>query len=273
MSLRGAMFLRGLLSRRAASVAAAAAGTTLALCESPFALSASSQLGQSEDGIELRYFDGKGLAEKARILMALSGVPYTDTRWKMDMSQPYGQRCPSFMAARESGELAPALDRAPILIVDGVTFGQSRSIERYLARRVGLYGENELESACIDAFTEHLRDLVDLAQKATDSEEFKAQTLPRWFEKLEKVAGETRGCIVGKSLSLADVSLYYLVCEYFPARDAYIRGPGAKPAQAAEDPSVTMLSGCPKLAASVEAVRSHPAVAKHVAGRQYTAPW
>ena len=47
-----------------------------------------------------------------------------------------------------------------------MAFGQSKSIERYLARRVGLYGANELEAAQIDSFGEHLRDLKDLHGKA-----------------------------------------------------------------------------------------------------------
>ena len=48
-----------------------------------------------------------------------------------------------------------------------MAFGQSKSIERYLARRVGLYGANELEAAQIDSFGEHLRDLKDLHGKVT----------------------------------------------------------------------------------------------------------
>ena len=201
--------------------------------------------------------------------MALAGSPLTDTRWRMDMSRPYGQRCVGFMQAKASGALAPALDRAPVLIVDGVTLGQSKSIERYLARRVGLMGANELEGAMVDAFTEHLRDLKDLHAKATDAAAFATTTLPAWLGKLETVAGDTHGCLVGSSLSLADVSLYYFVCEHFAARDAYLRGPAAADAagSATADPVATMLKDCPKLAASVDAVRKHPNVVKHVAQR------
>ena len=44
--------------------------------------------------------------------------------------------------------------------VDGTTaeIGQSKAIERYIARRYGLLGANEIEAAQIDAITEHIRD-------------------------------------------------------------------------------------------------------------------
>ena len=55
------------------------------------------------------------------------------------------------------------LDRAPVMVVssvDGTTaeIGQSKAIERYIARRYGLLGANEIEAAQIDAITEHIRD-------------------------------------------------------------------------------------------------------------------
>ena len=150
-------------ARGAAAAAAAATGTALCLADRAASCEAPT--------LELKYFDGKGLAEQSRILMALSGVEYTNTRWKMDMSQPYGKRCPTFVEAQGNGSIYMALDRAPVLFADGVAFGQSKSIERYLARRVGLYGANELEAAQIDSFGEHLRDLKDIHGKA-------ARTLP-----------------------------------------------------------------------------------------------
>lgn len=254
--------------------AAAAAGTALTVADSPLTLA---WFGSSSSGaMELRYFDGKGAVESSRLLLAMSGTAYTDTRWKMDMSKPYGQRCQGFMAAKKTGELEANLDRAPILLVDGVAIGQSKSIERYIARRVGLYGANEIEAAQCDAFCEHLRDLKEMHGKAADAKAFNAETLPAFFEKLEKVAGD-KSCIVGKSLSIADVAFYELVHEYFPARDAYLAGkePNAKKFndQSAQGAAMAKLESCPKLASSIAAVRKHPGVAEHIAGRQYTAPW
>ena len=47
--------------------------------------------------------------------------------------------------------------RAPVLVVDGkFEIGQSKSIERYLAKRLGMLGKNDVEGAQIDAIGEHL---------------------------------------------------------------------------------------------------------------------
>ena len=228
--------------------------------------------------LELRYFDGKGAVETSRLLMAISGTTYTDTRWPMDMSQPYGQRCPGFMAAKAGGELKANLDRAPILIVDGVAIGQSAAIERFLARHVGLHGANEVEAALVDAFVEHIRDLKEMHSKAIqahDGDKFMQETLPAFLAKMDAVAGETY--IVGPQLTLADVSLYELIVDYFPSREAYLQTKADGTKQASADGGASsagaMLGATPKLAAAVEAVRSHPAVVRHVSNRKYTAPW
>lgn len=224
--------------------------------------------------LELRYFDGKGAVETSRLLMAISGMPYTDTRWPMDMSKPYGQRCPGFMAAKGSGELQANLDRAPILIVDGVPIGQSAAIERFLARHVGLHGANEVEAALVDCFVEHIRDLKELHSKAQDRSQFMQETLPTFLAKMEAVAGEAY--VVGPKLTLADVALYQLIVDYFPSREAYLqtKDDGSRH-EASPDASNagSILDGMPRLAAAVEAVRSHPAVVRHVSNRKYSAPW
>lgn len=276
------MFWRQIASQATVARAARAAAAVTAVGTASLATAATCATRTND--IELRYFDGQGAVETSRLLMALSGCSYTDTRWKMDMSQPYGQRCPGFLAAKEAGELKANLDRAPILLVDGVAIGQSKSIERFLAQYTGLYGSNEVQGALIDAFTEHIRDLKLMHAKAPDAAKFTTEVLPAFLQKMERTAGEDAlGCIVGTSLSLADVALYELLCDYFPAREAYLRGraPAAAQPGGAEGSDggssaqghEAMLKDCPKLAAAVEAVGSHPRIAAHVASRQYTAPW
>ena len=141
--------------------------------------------------------------------------------------------CEGFMKAKADGDLLMNLDRAPLLLVDGTAIAQSKTIERYLARRVGLYGANEVEAAQIDAIGEHIRDMKEMHGKAADKAVFKSETLPAFLGKLEKVAGSTKGCLVGKSLSLADIQLYEVVCEYFRrARRTKVRKMVALPAPA-----------------------------------------
>ena len=258
------------LRAAAPAIAATAAAATLAIHET----TKNSSFGGASQ-LELKYFDGKGLAETSRLIMAMSGKPYTDTRWKMDMSKPYGKRCEGFMKAKADGDLLMNLDRAPLLLVDGTAIAQSKTIERYLARRVGLYGANEVEAAQIDAIGEHIRDMKEMHGKAADKAVFKSETLPAFLGKLEKVAGSTKGCLVGKSLSLADIQLYEVVCEYFPSREAYesTKDGGSASAGGLASGEAALLKDCPKLTASVVAVKAHPNIAKHVAGRNYTAPW
>ena len=47
-----------------------------------------------------------------------------------------------------------------------MTIGQSKAIERYLARRFGLMGENAEDEAMIDCIAEHCRDVKDAAMHA-----------------------------------------------------------------------------------------------------------
>ena len=183
-----------------------------------------------------------------------------------------------------------------MLVVDGKhEIGQSKSIERYLAKKLGLLGRSDVEAAQIDAFTEHvrrphrrrtaraaelqpcnvhrgartsrawcvqIRDLKDKyksAKGATKDEAlstFFSSTMPAFLQKMEAVcSGSGRGPVIGKSLSLADVSLFILIADYFDSKDR------AKEA----------LSGCPKLRASVEAVGADPRIAKYLAERPITA--
>ena len=258
----------------AARAAAAAGGATL------FFATSGSALCSSSPTYELRYFDGRGAVETTRLLMALSGTPFVDTKWAMDMSRPYGQRCVGFMAAKASGSLVANLDRAPILIVDGThEIGESKAIERFVARRVGLFGRDDIEGASIDAFCEHIRDLKQMFASAEDKPKFAKETLPTMLKKMETKAAAASGggdssaaALVGQALSLADVALYELLHEHFPARQAYLRGKGAGGGDVDISPDA-LLRDCPRLSAAVAAVKEHPGVAKHLATRSYTAPW
>ena len=69
-----------------------------------------------------------------------------------------------------------SLNKLPYLEVDGVTFPQSKAIERFLARRFNMMGENELDAARIDSICECVRDFKDMYQKVRAlSDEEKAE--------------------------------------------------------------------------------------------------
>ena len=140
--------------------------------------------------------------------------------------------------------------------------GQSKAIERYVARRVGLMGADDIEAAMIDAITEHMRDLKDkykAAKKEEDTEKglatFFDKTMPDFMEKLEKVLGEEVGCAVGTKISLADVYLSMLITEFFDNKEG----------------AAASITNCPKISASVAAVATHPAIVAWIATRPQTA--
>eukprot|EP00970_Alexandrium_tamarense_P019195 scaffold13715_cov434-Alexandrium_tamarense.AAC.1 len=111
---------------------------------------------------QLKYFDIRGAAETCRIIFALADQPYDDARYKID---PATFSSPEFLKAKEDGELKMNLNRAPVLVTsDGQTIGQSKAIERYLAKQFGLMGNTLEEEAMIDCIAEHCRDVKDAAR-------------------------------------------------------------------------------------------------------------
>lgn len=222
---------------------------------------------KEKNSLHLRYFDVKGSAETARLLMTLGGQKWSDDRWPIDFSKPREEMSQGFTEAIAAGLLAANLDRAPVLVVDGShEIGQSKSIERYLARRLHLLGSNDIEAAKIDAFTEHIRDVRDKYIKAkgqmseearrTALAEFFSKTLPNLFGLMERVCdgSSSTGAIIGKQLSYADCCLFVLVEDFFENRQGVHEA----------------IASCPKLRASTKAFAQHPAIAKYLADRPDT---
>ena len=115
-------------------------------------------------------------------------------------------------------------------------------------------------------FTEHIRDLKDeyKKHKATKAKvalsDFFEKAMPEFLRRMEAALADgsrqpSAGPLIGESLSLADVSLFFLVTDFF--------GNNTAAAKAA-------LQGCPRLIASVDAVGSHPAIADYLATRPAT---
>ena len=186
----------------------------------------------SPNQFQLKYFDARGAAEGCRLIFAIAGEEYEDTWYDI---VPGKMESPAFSAAKEGGDLAMNLDRAPVLITpEGVTIGQSKAIERFLARRFGLMGDNDTDGALVDCIAEHCRDVKDAQMRKRFSmfvkdktEEEKAEAQKEWFEtdmpsmlaKIERMIEQvatSKGFAVGSSLSYADVCIYSLLKECFP---------------------------------------------------------
>ena len=81
------------------------------------------------------------------------------------MDGPKPQICDQHGVDKENGVFDANLMRLPILEVGSEQIGQSRAIERYVAKDLGLMGKGKIQEAQIDAYCEHIRDLRDAYNK------------------------------------------------------------------------------------------------------------
>lgn len=239
--------------------------TFLILCGS-----AAAEASTISRGLKLSYFDARGAAEMTRILLAVGGMEYEDKRFAIGP----GMDAPEFKQMKESGGLSANLGRAPIVSIDGEgDFGQSKAMERFVARECALLGMDEYEAFRIDAIAEHVRDISDAKrtkgfsrfskksdeEKATSRAEWFETDLPEWFERLEAcVAGYSSadGIAVGGKISYADLCLWNMLREC-PADEVELTAKAA--------------AGCPKLNKIADAVAAHPPLVAWLEKRPVTA--
>lgn len=171
----------------------------------------------------------RGVIEGARIMLAIAKVEYEDKRYPLD-TETFAM--PEFNEAKAAGLFATNLDRAPTCTVDGVTFGQSKAIERYIAKKYGFWGSTDIEGAQIDMLAEHCRDVkqkyADARAGKKDEElaaakaAFVGSDLASWAAKIEKCLIGTDGYSVGSKLSYADVALFLLVKDHFDDKEGAV---------------------------------------------------
>jgi glutathione S-transferase len=167
---------------------------------------------------KLEYFNIRGVAEQIRILFAVAKVEFEDVRYSVH----FGSNGPVFDPVFEEAKLAGAYDvsmsKVPLLTYtdeEGVfILGQSKAIERFVAKKLDLLGSNDIDAVLIDMITEHVRDIkqkfmdVRLGKTGEDladaKEKFLKEDLPIWFGKLEK-------CLSGWCASLYLSSLFLIV--------------------------------------------------------------
>lgn len=216
----------------------------------------------------MSYFDGRGVAETARMLLAVAGEKYEDKRYPISFGTPGDfstVKREEFDADQASGKLDVAMGKVPVLNA-GPDFSlpQSKAIERYLAKRFGMMGTTLEEEAWVDAIGEHVRDISDTYNKKglffmKDAEK-KAELQKKWFEeelppllqKLEASLPGADGFAVGGKVSLADVALFKLL------KDSYDR-----------DIAETY-AGCPKLKAVIANMEKIETLQKWIAERPKT---
>lgn len=95
---------------------------------------------------KLIYFAGRGLAETSRMLFKVGGQEFEDYRYPLTIDN--GQYLRPEWDADKSKYI---YEQIPVLEIDGgkYTIAQSKAIERFLARRFNLLGNNDIEAALI----------------------------------------------------------------------------------------------------------------------------
>jgi glutathione S-transferase len=159
---------------------------------------------EQQPSLKLYYFNIKGKGEPIRLFCAYAGLELDDTRFRTR---------DEFAAMKENGKLI--FGQVPMLEVDGKhQLVQSSAILRYLSKIVGLYPEDPLSAAKVDAALDQEADAftgatvasyttrfgidMDADAKAKAYEAISTEVLPRHLGHLEKLlnASET-GWIAG----------------------------------------------------------------------------
>lgn len=220
---------------------------------------------------KLTYFNVRGLAETSRYMLAVAKQDYEDSRFNFSIEMKDGKpdfstmKRPEFDAAKASGSLDPSGGKVPLLTVTndaGVHhIGQSKAIERYLAKALGLAGSSDVEAAQIDAVAETVRDIKDNYQKAKVEEatkdKFFGEDLPAQLGLLEKSLPKGETYLVGSKISYADVCVFNFLSDQKGFFDDHEKAKAA-------------YSGCPRISSAMKAVGENAEIVAWIAKRPDT---
>jgi glutathione S-transferase len=178
------------------------------------------------DKYKLTHLNIRPRAEPIRMIFALKEIPYEDVRieradWPAQKEKfPWGQ--------------------VPVLEINGKTvLAESLAITRYLARKYGLTGANEVEAAKCDEYVDTIGEVrvhwfayyfeKDAAKKETLKKELLDVILPKYFGKYETILKSSSGpYLLGDQLAWADIVMAHSlefyedfidknICKNFPS--------------------------------------------------------
>lgn len=169
-----------------------------------------------EPKLRLRYFPFPGRAGAIRDALRIGGVAFEDAHVPLE----------SFAQRKAAGEFP--FGSLPVLDVETsrgtVTAAQSNAILRFVGRRTGLYPvDDALRALKVDEALDVGEDLYhvlgpsmaeqNVERRMAMRKVLAEETLPRWGGFLERllVANGRSGFVVGDSLTVADLKLYWAV--------------------------------------------------------------
>ena len=179
----------------------------------------------------------------------------------------------AFLKLRDEDDALP-FGQLPLLQHEGVSLSQCLAVGRYVARRTGLWPQDDPQAATVDMFVEASKDLVSppvrlpfqVHRGGEDEAEVKAGIIPaitRTLNWVEKRAGENgqAGVLVGDAVTAADVYIAYALFQVCKA----VTGDGWDTSPIQET--------WPAATAVLKTVTALPGVAQYLKGPQrYPAP-
>lgn len=214
------------------------------------------------DKFKIVYFDAYGRVETSRWLLVLADKDYEDFRYPISFGTPGDfstiQR-EEFDADQKAGKFEYGMNMIPVIESGDFHLPQSKAIERYLAKKLGMMGSTLEEEGWVDALNEHVGDIGAAFGKKESEQKWFDEVLPTYLQKLEKTLPGSDGFAVGSKASLADVAIYRLLKDVQPPYDA-----GFQPQV------VKAYEACPKIKAIVERLDKHEGLQKWIAGRPKT---
>jgi glutathione S-transferase len=188
--------------------------------------------------MKLYYFNLRGRAEFARLILAQAGADYEDKRVERE-------EWPTLKPTMPGGQM-------PVLEVDGIQLSQSITIARFLANKYKLAGSTPLEQAkadmVVDCGTDFFTALAkvmfekDDAKKKELQEKMKNETVPAYLKHMTEILTKNGGLyMVGKGLTWADIGVSMMI-EIMSNEDS------------------TLLTKCPPLGDLMKRVHSQPRI-------------
>ncbi len=230
--------------------------------------------------LTFKYLDIKGLGEPVRLAMTIGGLPFEDVRLSYDEV-----RALKATADNITKHAGSPFGQVPVLEIDGVAFGQSGALLRWVGRECGLYPSG-MKQLRVDAVEDCLADVRrvfapnwyknamarkpltgELPRSTMLSEQqvssirwlLQEEYLPERMWQVERLLMEEKDpdangwFVCGKDITIADLSLYVMlegllgIC---PKANTYCKGISAEKA----------LMYCPRLVRLVKEVANHPKV-------------
>ena len=165
--------------------------------------------------IKLTYFNLRGRGELARLVLAYGNIKYEDVRVTVPWVDP-----------KPWIDMKPSVlyNQLPNLSWNGHIIAQSIGIARFLAKKVGISGRDDLEAAQVDEVVYALQDALafgwdamfeeDEPRKLKMLDKYRAEVVPSILSHLEsRLVGRGGQFLVGNAFSLADLQLFFFCSE------------------------------------------------------------